>query len=234
MDKKQIKELCRGRSKDQKKVIRYFADDTGCLGLFGVSDQDFDLMVEEKTEPIGYKNRAIQKLGIDEDEVQEVPPLLLIGPKRDDSKPYPCRKLAADGHYRYTCYTVSWVFCSAEQLYVYSYEVHLDSDEKRETADEYFIKDINNITTQEEIEEFMGGQLLGCLGGQKITPEQMKELNLGCLARETRETETFHYLQIKVPGDRMLLPMKPEDVEVVESTIQAIKSKIRETRTRGA
>lgn len=233
MDKKQIKELCRGRSPDQKKVIRYFANDRGCLNF--ISDQDFDLIKEEKTEPIGYKNRAIQKLGIDEDEVKEVEPFCVIGPVKEYSgnkKGYPCRKLAEDGHYRYTCYTVSWIFCSAEQLYVYSYDVHLDSDEKRERAEEYFLKDINNITTQEEIEEETAGEYLGCLGGGKLTPAEMRELNAGCLVHKTRVKVPYYGLQINVPGERLVLPMRLEEMGTVENAIQAIKSKIRETRMR--
>lgn len=124
MDSKEIKKLCKGRSEDQQQIIHYFCDERGCLSK-GIPDSDFDANKVRQISALNLKQKALNKLGIDEDQVKEVDPICLEGPAYKTST---WRRRGGDQTNRYSAYQVTYIFCSSDQVYAYQYTINLDSD----------------------------------------------------------------------------------------------------------
>ena len=204
-----LKSKLKGRNPDQQQIIHYFCDERGCLKK-GVPDSEFDANKERQIAALNLKKKALGKLGIDEDQVKEVDPIMLEGPVYKDT--YKMR--GADNIRRYSGYQITYIFCSSDQVYVYQYTIHLDSDEKKERAEEYFYKDITNFTTVDDTEEF----------DFEVTKGS------GCLAKTEEQkikVDTAEF-KIVVPGDAFLCSMIPNDE--TEGKIQALKAKLREKK----
>jgi len=86
------------------------------------------------------KERALLKLGIDEDQVKEIDPIFFDG--------YTFNKLwnpyfkKEEEKWRSSNYEAAAFFFSSEQVYCYKYTFSLTEDSKKETTEEYFYKDI--------------------------------------------------------------------------------------------
>lgn len=209
MDSKEIKKRCKGRTEDQQQVIHYFCDERGCLSK-GIPDYDFDKNKAKQISALNLKQKAFNKLGIDEDQVKEVDPICLEGPVYKNST---YRRRGADQVNRYSAYQVTYIFCSSDQVYAYQYTINLDSDEKKERTEEYFYKDITNFTSIDDTEEF---EFEVTKGGCKPTTE---------LQRLKVNTNTF---KIAVPGDAFECSMISNSE--IEGQIQALKAKLREKK----
>ena len=209
MDSKEVKKLCKGRSEDQQQIIHYFCDERGCLSK-GIPDSDFDANKVRQISALNLKQKALNKLGIDEDQVKEVDPICLEGPAYKTST---WRRRGGDQTNRYSAYQVTYIFCSSDQVYAYQYTINLDSDEKKERAEEYFYKDITNFTSIDDTEEFEFEVTKG--GCQPSTEIQRIKVN----------TNTF---KIAVPGDAFECSMISNSE--IEGQIQALKAKLREKK----
>lgn len=207
MDAREIKKLCKGRSADQQQIIHYFHDERGCLKK-GIPDSEFDANKMRQINALNLKQKALNKLGIDEDQVKEVDPICLIGPVYDKG----WRRRGDDRINRYSVNQVTYIFCSSDQVYVYQYTINLDSDEKKERAEEYFYKDITNFTTIDDTEELEFDVTKGCM--KKTETERIKV--------DTNQ------LKIAVPGDAFMCAMVSSDE--TEGQIQALKAKLREKK----
>lgn len=208
MEKKEIKKLCKGRSADQQQAIHYFHDERGCLSK-GIPDEEFDANKKRQITALNLKQKAMNKLGIDEEQVKEVDPICLIGPVYDKG----WRRRGSDNINRYSVYQITHIFCSSDQVYVYQYTINLDSDEKKERAEEYFYKDITNFTTIDDTEELEFEVTKGCM--KKTETERIKV--------------NTNSLKIAVPGDAFMCAMISTDE--TEGQIQALKAKLREKKT---
>jgi hypothetical protein len=51
-----------------------------------------------------------------------------------------------------SCYQVSWLFFSSEQIYLYQYVIYLDENKKKESTEEYFYSDVTSFATRTESE----------------------------------------------------------------------------------
>lgn len=209
MDSKEIKKLCKGRSEDQQQIIHYFCDERGCLSK-GIPDSDFDANKVRQISALNLKQKALNKLGIDEDQVKEVDPICLEGPAYKTST---WRRRGGDQTNRYSAYQVTYIFCSSDQVYAYQYTINLDSDEKKERSEEYFYKDITNFTSIDDTEEF---EFEVTKGGCKPSTE---------IQRIKVNTNTF---KIAVPGDAFECSMISNSE--IEGQIQALKAKLREKK----
>lgn len=209
MDSKEVKKLCKGRSEDQQQIIHYFCDERGCLSK-GIPDSDFDANKVRQISALNLKQKALNKLGIDEDQVKEVDPICLEGPAYKTST---WRRRGGDQTNRYSAYQVTYIFCSSDQVYAYQYTINLDSDEKKERAEEYFYKDITNFTSIDDTEEFEFEVTKG--GFRPSTEIQRIKVN----------TNTF---KIAVPGDAFECSMISNSE--IEGQIQALKAKLREKK----
>lgn len=206
-NKQDVKKKCKGRNSDQQQIIHYFYDERGCLNK-GIDDSVFDENKNRQIASLNLQQKALAKLGLDEDQVKEVDPICLIGPVYKQG----VRRRGADNIKRYSVYQVTYIFCSSVQVYVYQYTINLDSDEKKERAEEYFYKDITNFTTIDDTVEVKFWTTKGCMK----TP---------CVERVKVET---NQLKIAVPGEAFMCAMVSD--EETSGKIQALKAKLREKK----
>ena len=92
---------------------------------------------------------AMSKLGIDEDEVNEIEPVTFVGWTFKNA----LGKKRANGEWISTSYQVSWLFFSAEQVYFYQYTFSMIEDKKSHTTNEYFYRDITSFSSKTESEK---------------------------------------------------------------------------------
>ncbi|MBQ8693320.1 MAG: hypothetical protein IJ520_09265 [Synergistaceae bacterium] len=108
-----------------------------------VSDSDYDNSVK------GYisnlKRRALNKLGVDESEVSEVPPIILSGYEFDDNVERV--KQGDDGRLRSNIYKVVVLFFSRHELHGYTLAFNTLRDARNEGTDVYFYQDIVSVST---------------------------------------------------------------------------------------
>lgn len=154
--KQLVKKLSKGKTSEQSAVIGYFLAQ-GCLAN-PISDEEFFKIVNDEKEIYGQKNRALQKLGIDEDQVNEIEPVYFEGFRSDGA--YSKQTYNGSGPWVSSKYEVTWLFFSDQQVHVYRCEFHLDSDMKKEFTAEYFYKDVNSFSTISEDVEDQNGNMV--------------------------------------------------------------------------
>ncbi len=207
--KAELKQALKGRTPDQQKVIKYFYGDSGCLSK-GLSDQEYEAMIQAKLSSIDFKQKALNKIGLDESQVSEIRPVRFDGYVFDDKKAY--ARCGKDRIWRSSAYQVSWIFFSNTQVYVYQYTFNMDEDGRRESTEEYFYRDITNFSTSSDAVEKEVVDKVSCTG--KTT-----------YIRKNVETNRFALI---VPGDKFYCSMKQSDYS--EKAIQGMKAKLREKK----
>lgn len=97
------------------------------------------------------KNRALNKLGLDEDEVNLIDPLVVHGYYFKPIASGVQVKRGKDDVFRSSNYEGIVMFFSEHQLHSFKFQFSLvNSQESREQTDEYFYKDVVSVATQSE------------------------------------------------------------------------------------
>lgn len=184
----------------------YFTTPSGCLSK-GMTDADFLAKLNGKVKSLNLLQRAMNKIGLDEDELKEIPPIEIVGFNWEDSN-------AITSHTSNYCskYTTSWLFFSDKEVYLYSYTLDMLSTSVKEICEEYFYKDIVNIGTSDESVEinFLKKR---CIGSTNV-----------------KTSKNYAVVRLTVPGDKLVLPVSLNNSDF-ESKIRAAKAKIREKKT---
>jgi hypothetical protein len=212
MDKTEMIQRMKGRTSEQKKVIKYFYGDGGCLSFLspGLKDEDYDAMVQAQAKSIDFRQKALNKIGLDESQVREIEPVHFEGYWFDEKRTL--AKWGKDKVWRSSAYQITWIFFSSSQIYVYQYTFNMDEDGKKESTEEYFYKDITNFsTTSDTIEKYVLDKI-SCKGEATY-------------ARKNVDTNRF---AIIVPGDKFYCSMDQNDY--TERAIQGMKAKLREKK----
>lgn len=203
--------LLKNRTEEQQRVIKYFHDaDKGCFSK-GMTDQEYDQLVMKKVSSMDHKQRALDKLGIDIDQVTEVEPVHFENWLFDSGRTY--AKLGEDNNWRSSAYQVTWIFFSADQIYLYQYTFNMDEDGKKEQTEEYFYRDITNFSSSSESIEKEDVLIKTSCNGNKEYGRRMIETNV---------------FKVVVPGDKLECAVKKNDY--TESAIQGMKAKLREKK----
>ena len=198
---KAVRALCSGKNADQQKVIEYFCKE-GCMTKT-MDDSEYMSMVRAKRDSLNLRKKALDKIGLDEDEVSEIPPASFEGFVFKNAY----AKKNASGHWVSSAYQVAWLFFSSTQIYIYRYTFNMDEDKKTESTDEFFYKDVTSFSTASESE----------------TANSMSKQN----SVEKIEVESNKFKMV-VPGDQIFVSM--DGVEDSEAIIQAMKQKLREKK----
>lgn len=230
-----LKQMKKGKRPDQCKSIDYLytPDENqagclgkkkkkkgGCFGKHGTWDMDdYIAHVQQVVTNLGLKQRAIEKIGLDESQISEIPPVVLNSfICRGDNVKVKSEESDVKGIWRHVSniYKVTWIFFSATQLYTYTYQYDSISDNVVESTRDFFYKDITCIRTEHEIEE------------------RIIERNEGCGCLKKKESKYYHSnpeydkLSITVPGDDYWFWCETNDT--IEQSIQAAKAMIREKK----
>lgn len=198
----QKKQYLKGATASQKKAINYFVPETGCIGLFtGIKDEDYDEIVKELVSSSNSAQKAIQKIGIDESELQEIAPVTLFGYEPSDFS-----KVGRDHVTRTNLYSITHLYFSATQVYMYQLIMNTMKNEKKERTEEYFYRDITNFSTLAETIEAL--ELKGCKG------------------EPVRVSADIQRFALVVPGDKFSCSTTGD----IDDQIRAMKNKLREKK----
>jgi len=142
---------------DKDIMIEYFQEPENRRSN-NITDADYMRMVTDKRDCQDIKQRAILKIGLNEDELHEIFSAKLEGFVFNNA--YAKRK--DDGKWISSIYQVSWIFLSSTQVYLYSYIFNMVEDIKIEKTDEFFYKDVTSFSTSTETETAKGflGQVI--------------------------------------------------------------------------
>ena len=207
--KAEMKQALKGRTPEQQKVIKYFYGAGGCMEK-GLSDQEYESMLKAKLDSMNIKERALNKIGLDESQVNEIEPVHFEDYLFDDKKAL--ARMGKDRIWRSSAYQVTWLFFSDTQVYVYQYTFNMDEDGKKEATEEYFYKDITNFSTSSDSVEKEVVDKVSCSGNTTYL-------------RKSVETDKFALI---VPGDKFYCSMLRNDY--TEKAIQGMKAKLREKK----
>lgn len=206
IDSAQYRRRSKNRTADQKKVLDYFVKG-GLIPMFtNLKDDAYEAMVMSKRNSLNIKQMALGKIGLDESQVNEIPPVTIEGYVFDDNILDHWEKYGKDGNARSSAYHVTMLFFSDTQVYMYQYIFSMDDDSKRERTEEYFYRDITNFSTSSETKDIP--ELQGCSG--KVT-------------NRNYDVKTFSMV---VPGDRFSCASKAN----IDSQVNAMKAKLREKK----
>ncbi|MBR2615981.1 MAG: hypothetical protein IKC69_04825 [Clostridia bacterium] len=207
--------LKKGKNPEQKKAIDYlFADldsSGGCLSkLTTISNQEYMAIVQRKCQEFDTRARALEKIGLDPSQVQEIAPIVLSSFVYDDD----CYVRVDNGIAVSSQYSITWIFFSASQMYTYKYIFDTTSDNTWEITKDFFYSDITCFTTERAIKEKIGVSA-GC----------------GCLGNKENVSKN-HYvvdtLEVIVPGTSYSVSLT--NSPTVEQSIQAAKAMLREKK----
>lgn len=149
------------------------------------------------------KSRAMKKLGLDEDQVAEAAPISFDGYSYENiGSEYKAQK-GEDNKYRSSNYKATMFLFSAEQVYCYEYTFSIIVDEKKETTEEYFYRDIVSAATATDTKKY--------------------DYKVG------KKSESFsittEYFRLTVPGAQIHAYIR--DMSTAERSINAMKSLLR-------
>lgn len=201
-----VKNRIKNRNADQQAVIRYFCNEPSCLSKKPISDEEYEQMVINYLNSNDFKKKAMNKIGVDEDQVKEIEPIHFEGFRFDKNS---LSKQGDDGKWRSSEYQVTWLFFSDSQIYVYQNTFFMDEDGRKESTEEYFYKDITNFTTVSDTTE---------------TPEY--DTKSGKTKLVNVDANKF---AISVFGDKFYCSMEQNDY--TERAIQGMKAKLREKKS---
>lgn len=205
-DSEWVKNRVKNRNADQQAVIRYFCNEPSCLSKKPISDEEYDAMVEKVLQSNDFKKKALDKIGLDEDQLKEIEPVHFEGFLYD--KDSLSKRSDNDSLWRSSKYQVSWLFFSNNQLYLYQNTFNMDEDGKKEATEEYFYKDVTNFSTSTDTVE---------------TPVYDKKQNKTVL-----ENVNSNRFAITVPGDKFYCSLQQNDY--TERAIQGMKAMLRDKK----
>lgn len=119
------------------------------LNTFGKpSDSEIDLICLNELENI--IQQGLKKIGLDEEEVKLIAPITISGPYFKNISTQALYKLGGDKRWRSSNFEAIVLFFSEKQVYSYNYRFSLIENEKNESTDEYFYKDIVSVSTSSD------------------------------------------------------------------------------------
>jgi hypothetical protein len=124
----------------------------GALIYSKISGRLTDSQIDEicSNEVLNAKKKAFNKLGIDEDQVKIIDPILIGGSSHKDIITSVKHKKGKDSRWRSSNYEAVLLFFSEQQVYCYTYRFSIIANEKNESTDEYFYKDIVSVSTSSD------------------------------------------------------------------------------------
>lgn len=118
------------------------------------SDSQYDAEVAKKLARL--KEQALNKLGLDEDEVKEIEPISFHNYVYKGASNY---KVGQDKQYRTNKYEAVMLFFSQSEVHCYKYRFDTTEDKKTEETDVYFYRDVVSVATASD-EVKLGDQSL--------------------------------------------------------------------------
>lgn len=206
--------LLKGKTPEQQSAIKFFyGADGGCLSK-GMTAEQYQEKVRVRLQGLNTKQMALKKLGIDEEEVQEIAPVTFEGYVFND-KVDNLVKRATASTWVSSEYQITWLFFGEKELFIYQYSFSMTSDSKRENTMQYFYQDVTNFAAASETyQKIVSEPKGGCQGGSEYM-------------QVSTDADEF---KIVVPGDTLRCSMTPTDS--TDAAIRGMRNKLREMKNR--
>lgn len=118
------------------------------------SDSQYDNEVTKKLSDL--KSKALNALGLDEDEVKEIEPISFDGYVYKNASN---AKKGNDGLWRTNKYEYVILFFAEHEVHCYTYNFDTTLDSKTEATDVYFYKDIVSVSTSSDSVNLLGNSI---------------------------------------------------------------------------
>lgn len=212
---KEMNDLMRGKTNEQKSIIKFFYGATGgCLSSGGgITVQQYVQKVNARLEQLNTKQMALKKLGIDEDEVREIEPVSFEGYIFNDKSDNLVAR-ASSNTWVSSDYQITWLFFGEKELFIYQYSFSMISDSKRENTMQYFYQDVTNFAAASDTHQKWTSENGGCMSGTVYQ-------------QVSTDADEF---KIVVPGDTLRCSMTPTDS--TDAAIRGMRNKLREMKNR--
>lgn len=206
----------KGKTREQQDIIDFFCTESSGCGCGStttskITMEDYEQIVANKLYNLDLKQRAIEKIGLDESEIEEIEPIPLSG-YIFDNKDNDVFVKAINGRAVSSRFSVTWIFFSKTQMYTYTYTFETISDNVWETTRDYFYQDVTCMTMMQKVVEKIDVITTGCLG----TESTMKNNFL------------VDTLEIVVPGASYSFSMRNN--KDLERSLKAAKAMLRERK----
>lgn len=206
--------LLRGKNSDQQAIIKFFYGANGGCMSSGMTVQQYEEKVAAKKNSLNTKQMALRKLGIDEEEVQEIEPVTFEGYVFNDKVDNLVAR-ASTNKWVSSEYMITWLFFGDREVFIYQYSFSMTSDSKKENTMQYFYQDVTNFTASSETyQKIVAESAGGCSGGTQYM-------------QASANAEEF---KIVVPGDTLRCSMTPTDS--TDAAIRGMRNKLREMKNR--
>lgn len=196
-------------------VKAYFKSETtsGCFGgKTKYTDWDYDQFILDNINGFFSTKKAAQTIGIDESQIDEKSSISLKGFEYEDGY---LSRYGLDGIMRTSQYSVSKIYFSENQIFVYKVFFDFLTHSTDISTREYFYKDITTFSCTNSIKE------------RKEYIEKTRLSGRGCDVM-WKKSETLRFC-IVVPGDTFSCSVS--GVSEFEKTIQGMRQKLREKKT---
>ena len=204
--------LKKGKTNEQKDCIDflYNLSSSGCLNKSSsMTMQQYMGIVQAKCQALNSKEKAMEKIGLDPSQIEEIPPIVLSSFVYDDD----CLVRTDNNVAVSSQYCITWIFFSADQIFTYQFVFDTTSDNTWEFTKDFFYTDITCFSTEQDLKEDI-------------------QISTGCGCLKTERITKNHYivdrLNIVVPGTEYSSAMRNNPN--IQQSIQAAKAMLREQK----
>lgn len=205
--------LLRGKNSEQQAIIKFFYGASGGCMSSGMTVEEYRQKVRARLNGLDTKSMALRKLGIDEEEVQEIAPVTFEGYVFNDKADNLVAR-ASTNTWVSSEYMITWLFFGEREVFIYQYSFSMTSDSKKENTMQYFYQDVTNFTASSETYQKLVAESSGCMGG----------------AQYMQASANADEFKIVVPGDTLRCSMTPTDS--TDAAIRGMRNKLREMKNR--
>ncbi len=212
----EMQTLLNGKTPEQQAIIKFFyGAKGGCLSSDkGMTVEEYRKKVRERIASLNTKEMALRKLGIDEEEVQEIAPVTFEGYIFNDKTDNLVARASANTWVS-SEYMITWLFFGEREVFIYQYSFSMTSDSKKENTMQYFYQDITNFSSSSETyQKLVVEPAGGCTNNNQFV-------------QASADSEEF---KIVVPGDTLRCSMTPTDT--TDATIRGMRNKLREMKNK--
>ncbi len=206
----------KGKTREQREIINFlYTDSNGCgcgnIVTSKMTIEEYEQIVAKKLYNLDLRQRAIEKIGLDESEIEEIEPIPLSGYVFENKNDIILVKAVKDRAVS-SRFSVTWIFFSKTQMYTYTYTFETISDNVWETTRDYFYQDVTCMTMVQRV------------------VEKIDVIKSGCLSTESVIKNNFlvDTLEIVVPGASYSFSMRNN--EDLERSLRAAKAMLRERK----
>ena len=167
-----------------------------------VTDKEYDSEVRKNLNDL--ENRALNKLGVDKDEVGEIAPIYISGFRYQGCSRF---KKGEDNYFRTDVYESVALFFSQNEVHCYKLNFNTLEKKQTESTDVYFYQDIVSVSTTSQETEI----------ADSITNE--------------KQTVNYESFELRTAGGTSL-SVAIRDQDQAQRSINAMRALLREKKTR--